>query len=257
MTKNIVNFSGGKDSTAMLLMMIEKSMPIDEIIFCDTGKEFPAMYEHIDKVEKYIGMPITRLQPKKTFNYYLFEHVKTRGKNKGATGYGWTRSWVRWCTRLLKVEVIEKHIKKKYGNEKINHYIGIAYDEPKRHERKTEDKIHPLYDWQITEADALQYCYDKGFDWNGLYEYFSRLSCWCCPLQGIDELRQLKEHFPDLWQELKEMDDKTNFKFRPDYSVIDLEIRFQLEEEYRAQGKPLKSKIFYTELKKRLGRDRL
>ena len=39
----------------MLLMMLEKNMPIDEIIFCDTGKEFPQMYEHIEKVQKYIG----------------------------------------------------------------------------------------------------------------------------------------------------------------------------------------------------------
>ena len=33
---NIVSLSGGKDSTAMLLMMLEKSYRIDEIIFCDT-----------------------------------------------------------------------------------------------------------------------------------------------------------------------------------------------------------------------------
>lgn len=54
--KHIVSFSGGKDSTAMLLMMIEKGMPIDDIIFCDTGAEFPAMYEHIKQVEKYIKL---------------------------------------------------------------------------------------------------------------------------------------------------------------------------------------------------------
>lgn len=53
--EHIVSFSGGKDSTAMLLMMLEKNMLIDEIIFCDTGKEFPQMYEHIEKVQKYIG----------------------------------------------------------------------------------------------------------------------------------------------------------------------------------------------------------
>jgi 3'-phosphoadenosine 5'-phosphosulfate sulfotransferase (PAPS reductase)/FAD synthetase len=53
--EHIVSFSGGKDSTAMLLMMLEKNMPIDEIIFCDTGKEFPQMYEHIEKVQKYVG----------------------------------------------------------------------------------------------------------------------------------------------------------------------------------------------------------
>jgi len=49
--RHIVSFSGGKDSTAMLLKMIEENMQIDEIIFCDTGVEFPAMYEHIRKVE--------------------------------------------------------------------------------------------------------------------------------------------------------------------------------------------------------------
>ena len=52
---NVVQFSGGKDSTSMLLMMLEKNMPIDDIIFCDTGKEFPQIYEHIEKVNKYIG----------------------------------------------------------------------------------------------------------------------------------------------------------------------------------------------------------
>ena len=53
--KHIVQLSGGKDSTAMLLMMLEKGMPVDEIIFCDTGMEFPAMYEHLQRVEQYTG----------------------------------------------------------------------------------------------------------------------------------------------------------------------------------------------------------
>lgn len=50
--KHIVSFSGGKDSTAMLLKMLEKNMTIDEIIFCDTGKDFPDMLDHIEKVKK-------------------------------------------------------------------------------------------------------------------------------------------------------------------------------------------------------------
>ena len=81
--KNIVQFSGGKDSTAMLLMMLEKGMPVDEIIFCDTGKEFPEMYEHIRKVEEYTGRPITRLKAPKSFDYYFCQHIKTKGKNQG------------------------------------------------------------------------------------------------------------------------------------------------------------------------------
>jgi len=42
-----VSLSGGKDSTALLLLMIERGMPIDMVLFADTGMEFPEMYAHI------------------------------------------------------------------------------------------------------------------------------------------------------------------------------------------------------------------
>lgn len=58
---HLVSLSGGKDSTAMLLGMIERGMQIDCILFCDTGLEFPAMYDHLDKLERDIGRPITRI----------------------------------------------------------------------------------------------------------------------------------------------------------------------------------------------------
>ena len=101
--KHIVSFSGGKDSTAMLLRMLEENMPIDKILFCDTGKDFPDMLEHIRKVQNYIvhnyGKEIITLVPSKSFDYYMFEHEKTRGKNKGKKGYGWATIFCRWCTR--------------------------------------------------------------------------------------------------------------------------------------------------------------
>jgi len=40
-----LNFSGGKDSTAMLLRMIDKGRRPDKIVFADTGMEFPEMYD--------------------------------------------------------------------------------------------------------------------------------------------------------------------------------------------------------------------
>lgn len=64
--KHIVKFSGGKDSTAMLLLL-ERGLPVDEIIFCDTGCEYPEVYEHIKAVEKYIGRQITVLHPPHAF----------------------------------------------------------------------------------------------------------------------------------------------------------------------------------------------
>ena len=100
--KYIVSFSGGKDSTAMLLLLIENNRPIDEIIFCDTGMEFQDMYEHIEKVKEMIGLPITVLKSDKSFEYYMFDHIKTKGKNKGQKGYSWPDFRNRWCTQVLK-----------------------------------------------------------------------------------------------------------------------------------------------------------
>jgi len=60
--KHIISFSGGKDSTAMLIRMIELGMQIDEILFADTGVEFPEMYDYIREVEIYIGRKIKVVQ---------------------------------------------------------------------------------------------------------------------------------------------------------------------------------------------------
>lgn len=225
--KHIVQFSGGKDSTAMLLMMLEKNMQVDDIICCDTGKEFPEMYSHINKVREYIktnyNKDITVLRNDKTFDYYMFDHVKMKGKNKGSKGYGWSSMGIRWCTTLLKQNLTKKYLR---GVEHIS-YIGIAYDEPKRHEKRAKNVIHPLYDWGVTEKQALEYCYSKGFYWGGLYEHFDRVSCWCCPLKSMKELEALYRYYPRLWEKLKDMDNRSINQFKKDYSVQELENKFE------------------------------
>ena len=227
--KHIVSFSGGKDSTAMLLRMLEEKMPIDFILYCDTGKDFPDMIEHIEKVKQYIKQKydkdITVLKSDKSFDYYMFEYEKTKGKNKGKKGYGWATMRCRWCTTLLKNKIINDFLKQ-FKEEGYIEYVGIAYDEPKR----VKDKEYPLVNWKMTEADCLQFCYDRGFNYNGLYEHFDRLSCWCCPLKSLKELKILYKFYPDLWQKLKDMDEKSYNQFRSDYSIKELEQKFKEED---------------------------
>lgn len=85
--KHIVQLSGGKDSTAMLLMMLERNMPVDEILFCDTGVEFPAMYEHLKRVEQYTGRQITRLKAKHDFYWWFWCNQKVKGKMVSTVSY--------------------------------------------------------------------------------------------------------------------------------------------------------------------------
>lgn len=231
--KHIVKFSGGKDSTAMLLLLLEHGLPVDEILFCDTGLEFPELYEHIKKVEAYTGRPVTVLHPQHTFEYYLAEVIKTKGKHTGEAGYGWVRKKnQRWCTGVLKEKVAARYLRGKFKkkNEYIL-YIGIAADEAERHYREKEKNIrHPLFEWGITEQQALEYCQSKGCDFGGLYDKFKRLGCWYCPFQGKAALRVLIKDYPEFWSELKRLDAESPNTFKDRYSVERLERRFAFED---------------------------
>ena len=257
----VVSFSGGKDSTAMLLHLLELGEQIDEVVFCDTYKEFPQMYEHIEKVKAVVidkGIKFTELRSDKSFDYYMFEYKPNRKKEeyKAFTGYSWAGSRSRWCTSRLKTYVIDRYFKELKSKYQVIQYIGLAADEEERlaraHNQNPNHK-HPLVEWGWSEADCLNYCYSLGYDWGGLYNYFSRVSCWCCPLQPLEELRKLKKHFPELWEELKDMDSRTWRQFRADYSVEQLDKRFEFEEQRLAEGKSIRNREFFKELKEVLG----
>ena len=111
--------------------------------------------------------------------------------------------------------------------------------------------------WDMSEADCLRYCKERGFDWGGLYDVFKRVSCWCCPLQSLEELRKLRKYYPELWSELRSMDDSTWRNFRSDYSVRQLEKRFDFEEAWLKNHKSIKTKAFFTALNQALKEESL
>jgi len=205
-TKQVISFSGGKDSTAMLLMMLEKEEQIDDVIFFDGGWDWPQMYDHIAKVEENTGIKITRVKPEKSFNYWFYEHKFSSRTHGEYVGYGWPGATCRWCTRE-KMKAIKQH--KKTLGENITDCIGYAVGEEKRADRnKAKNVRYPLIEYNMDELDCLKYCYDMGYDWSGLYNYFTRVSCYVCPLQCTRELVVKKRHFPEQYQTILDMDAK-------------------------------------------------
>lgn len=262
---HIVSFSGGKDSTAMLLRMVEEAWPIDVILFCDTGLEFPELYKHIDRVEANIGRKITRLKAADGFEYLFCEKPINRSRSTKFAekyglehnGYGWAGPKMRWCTEKLKNQPRERYLRELRKTYDIMEYVGLAADEEYRMARKCNQRDncrHPLMEWGMTEADCLRYCKDRGYDWGGLYDLFDRVSCWCCPLQGLGELRNLYHHFPKLWEQLRKWDDMTWRKFKAGWSVRELQERFDFEDECLKEGRSIKGKAFFTALRDRLDR---
>lgn len=62
-TKHVISVSGGKDSTATLLIAIERCGRENVIaIFCDTGNEHEATYAYLAYLEQALGITIHRLK---------------------------------------------------------------------------------------------------------------------------------------------------------------------------------------------------
>lgn len=269
---HVASFSGGKDSTAMVLHMIERGDHLDEVLCCDTTMEFPAMYRHIEKVKKVVegaGIKFTMLRAEHDFEYYLtaveVPNRKPDSEHYGVPGYGWPSMKIRWCTKNLKLILMKDYLDALRDGYEVIEYIGIAADEDYRLERESNQNPnhrHPLREWGWGEERALQHCYDRGYDWEGLYELFknektgrSRLSCWCCPLQNYDALRKLRHHFPELWEKMLELDNKQWQTFQHGLRVPDFDKRFALEDALIAEGHSIKNRAFFTDLKRLLAEE--
>ena len=222
-TFSAVSLSGGKDSSCLLILMIEKGLPIDSVLYADTSMEFPEMENHIAKLDDFLfrerGFHITTLRHPHGFEWLMFDEPKQKLsclENRARLGIppygnGWPGMKVRWCTGQLKTHLLTKEVNRLKSEKSALHFVGIAADEAQRCKKEQ----YPLVEWGITEAEALKICYDHGFDWGGLYEIYHRVSCWCCPFQRVDELRNLRHHHPELWARLLDLDKRARAQFGP------------------------------------------
>ena len=189
----VCSVSGGKDSTAMALWMIENEIPFTSI-FCDTGWEQAITYEYIQgELTRAIG-PITVLQPKRG----MVELVQHKGMFPSRLR--------RFCTSELKVKPIIKYLSEQLdaGIDCCN-AVGIRAGESKARSQLPEwewnkdfdaETWRPLLRW--TEQDVIDMILRHGVMPNPLYlKGASRVGCWPCIFSRKSELRFIAENDPD------------------------------------------------------------
>lgn len=253
--KHIYSLSGGQDSTAMTVRALELGLPVDYIIFCDTGNEFPQMYDYLHAFDTWLlkkyGIGITRLRSKKTLETLIFSPF-SRGKHKGEIRGIPYASSMSFCTRELKKNISRNFAKKVDG---AYMYLGYVARERHRMHEATEQYIfnkYPLIDWEWNEDQVSAYLKQMGI-YNSLYDHFSRTGCMFCPKQTLASWKALYVNFPQLFKtaqswEQKAIDMKAHIKtFRSDYSLTDLAFRFERELEQEKKDKQIKFSFDWNE----------
>lgn len=195
--RHVLNVSGGKDSSAMALLMAGRVRGLEhfrhdgmEYLFCDTQKELPETYEYLARLEAELGAKITYLNAKAGFDHWMkvFGGYLPSPRN-------------RWCTKMLKLKPFEAHV----GDDPVISYVGLRADEDRIGYISTKPNIktrYPLREAGLDYKGVIQVLEDSGL---GLPTFMkwgrTNSGCTFCFFQTPYEWVKLYETYPDKFEE--------------------------------------------------------
>lgn len=224
-----IGISGGKDSTALLLWMINESgIPREEMIvtFCDTQNEAPETYAHIAMLSATVLAVLW---------------LETEGFRASTVKHGFfPTKHRRFCTKELKLLPTKRFLEdlsEQY--DEVVAVSGVRRDESEDRSKLPEwgspmesyfglKEWRPLIDWKIEDVLTIHAKYKTPL--NPLYSKGARrVGCFPCVFSSKPELRAVVQHSPERidyireWEQALKNDrgdqtffpsNKTPFRFR-------------------------------------------
>lgn len=207
--KRYIAFSGGVESTTMCLLYGKGATAI----FTDTGSEHKYLYERIDKVEKYLKeyhggdfellkiKPTVKIKEKQvnSLTDYIFESRFLPGKRE------------RFCTRIFKIEVMDKFLKDKVDCELL---IGLNSDEDREGNFGLLANVNyrcPLQDDNINRQMCLDILNNAGLH-PDFPAYMRRGGCIFCPFKSKKEFAAMVHLSPDEIDVVRQLEEAVQDK---------------------------------------------
>ncbi len=178
-----VSYSGGKDSLATLLLVLESGI-VPKMLFVDTGLEFEETKRNVFETAR---------------RYSLELVVESAGDAfwRNVSLFGPPAKDFRWCCKTCKLGPATRLIQKNFPGGVLS-FIGQRSYESESRARKgriwknpwTPNQLgaSPIQKW--TALHVWLYLFDRDAHYNPLYERgFERIGCFLCPSTDMAELR--------------------------------------------------------------------
>jgi len=184
----VLSYGGGVNTTALMIYLIKKEMPLDMVVFADLGSELPETYEHLEIAKDYLekhGIPFKVIKVD-VAGGGLYEGCERR---KVIPSQLW-----RWCTRDYKVKPIFRFYKS-LGTH-VYQYLGIDYGEIQRVKKSTESyvtNLFPLVDAKIDRKGCIDLINKEGLP------VPVKSGCFFCPFNNLDRWEYIYKNHKDLF----------------------------------------------------------
>ena len=234
---HVISWSGGKDSTATVILFHEHEeellKPGDKvtILFAEVMYDLkrnisghnPDIIDFIYEKKKVFeswGYNVEILRSKDKDFLINFYHKLTKSPDPERVGktWGFVPSGICAIKRDCKLKPISEWNKLHAGDNQVQ-YVGIALDEPKRLDslHKQPDTISLLEKYGYTEEMAMELC--RKYDMVSPQYLISgaknvtRDGCWFCPNAKLCEHKNIYERMPEIWEEYVALEDTPNLAY--------------------------------------------
>ena len=214
--KAVLQFSGGKDSTA-LLYLARQFLGQVSVVFCDTGAIFPHVVKFVSDVATHLQIKLDIVRPE----IPVSEHIDHAGLPADIIAVDALSVMSPCITQHQKLQTyfdccnvniwqpLNRYVKKSGATLVLR---GVKKSDTRKGvpPGTIEDGVQydaPLWDW--TDGDVYAYLAEQGVTLPAHYPAVNdSLDCWLCTAHlahhGFEKMLWLREHYPELWPEVAE-----------------------------------------------------